>query len=216
MPGRPGRSTWRECPTDWRAPFAPLTNSIWSKLPTILDLMPWSAPGVKPNRTWIYSPVEEVLAERWTRIVNAGREEKKLLFRESRDANLLHPKNALSDPTVRLPPFIDEVGACPELVEVARRAFDRQWIIADSRLMHAPSPSLWSTYGPRQVYVTEQHKQPLTSGPALLLTDAIPDMDHFLGHHGGRVHPLYRDSSGTAANFSPGLIDMISQYVGED
>jgi Type ISP C-terminal specificity domain len=173
------------------------------------NLMPWSAPGIKPNRTWIYSPNESVLEARWNRITSANRTEKSKLFRESRDANLDHVKPSLFDPTVRQGPFIEEAGECPPLVQVARRAFDRQWVIPDSRLMHAPSPSLWYANGPTQVYITEQHTQPLTSGPALLFSSAIPDMDHFMGHHGGRVLPLFRSSTGALTNLTPGLTDLL-------
>jgi hypothetical protein len=39
-------------------------------------------------------------------------------------------------------------------------------------------------------------------------------MHHFNGHHGGRVFPAYRDSSGETANIAPRLLGFLNQRLG--
>ena len=43
---------WAECPTDWRAPFLPLSSSRWSTFPAIEDFFVYNGSGVMPGRTW--------------------------------------------------------------------------------------------------------------------------------------------------------------------
>lgn len=90
---------WREVRTDWTAPLTPTADSAWDEFPALGDLMPWVAPGVKPNRTWVYSPSRSVLGERWRRVVSErDPETKKSLFKESRDAYLERVKSPLAGP----------------------------------------------------------------------------------------------------------------------
>jgi hypothetical protein len=42
--------------------------------------MPWVAPGIKPNRTWVYAPEKETLWKRWSRLINAPPSEKARLL----------------------------------------------------------------------------------------------------------------------------------------
>lgn len=41
-------------------------------------------------------------------------------------------------------------------------------------------------------------------------------MHYFMGHHGGRVLPLYRDATGLTLNLSPGLLRFLSGRLGVD
>lgn len=106
-----------------------------------------------------------------------------------------------------------ERGPCPAPVRVAYRSFDRQWLIPDSRLHHAPSPDLWKVHGDHQMYITEQHAHPITSGPALTFCSLIPDMDHY-NNRGGRVLPLYRASNNRFPNLAAGLSRALSERLG--
>jgi hypothetical protein len=97
---------------------------------------------------------------------------------------------------------------------VGYRAFDRQWLIPDSRLIHRPSPPLWEARRPGQVFVVEQHAHPIADGPALVFSALIPDMDYFKGSEGGRALPfLHPDGT---PNFAPGLLAGISTALGGD
>lgn len=109
--------------------------------------------------------------------------------------------------------ILAENGPCPELRRVAYRSFDRKWVIPDARLHHRPSPSLWLTDSDKQIYAIEQHAHPVTAGPALVFAALIPDMDHFMGHHGGRVLPLYRNVEATIPNIAPGLLNLLADEL---
>jgi hypothetical protein len=66
---------------DWQAPFTPAAESDWDTYPALGDLMPWTVPGVKPNRAWVYAPSRDILQKRWKSLVTAGsRELREALF----------------------------------------------------------------------------------------------------------------------------------------
>ena len=97
-----------------------------------------------------------------------------------------------------------ETGPCPSPARIAYRAFDRQWLIPDNRLLERSRPNLWRVrQAPGQVFTVEQHSKPFTGGPALVFAAYPPDMDHFQGSQGGRVLPLYRDAKGREPNITP-------------
>ena len=203
---------WAPCRTGWKDRLTP-AETQWEDLPRLGDLMPWQAPGVKPNRTWVYNPSRDVLRERWQTLVYAEDADKAALFRESRDSSLLRPSKSV--PGVEAPAvlFKYEKGPCPELVRVGFRALDRQWIIPDGRLMDTPRPDLWAVRSQCQVFATEQHADPLEGGPALAFSAFIPDMHHTNGR-GGRVLPLWRDPSGSEPNILPGLLLLLHNIDG--
>ncbi|GAA1092873.1 hypothetical protein GCM10009577_13500 [Streptomyces javensis] len=203
---------WRDCVPQWQERFLPEPGEDWARYPKLGDLMPWQAPGVKPNRTWVYAPDRNTLRRRWRRLVNAPEADKAALFKETDSSNLRKCPAPLPGYPNPGRPFGQETGVCPEPVSVAYRAFDRQWIIPDSRLHHRPSPPLWQVAGPAQLYVTEQHAHHFTDGPGITFTAEIPDMDHTNGR-GGRVLPLYRDASGTMPNLAPGLLRLIDERL---
>ena len=151
---------WRSCRTEWQAPFTPAADSSWDDFPALDGLMPWSAPGIKPNRTWVYAPSPEILKRRWRRLTTeTDLEEKRRLFRETDSSNLYRGHQPLPGTDIYKfsGTFVNEAGPAPTPVRVGYRAFDRQWIIPDSRLMHRPSPDLWAARVQGQVFVIEQH-----------------------------------------------------------
>jgi predicted helicase len=97
-------------------------------------------------------------------------------------------------------------------VLLAFRAFDRQYIIPDARLLHRPSPAFWSTRSQSQIFTVEQHNEPISEGPALLFTAEVPDF-HLFNGRGGRVLPLFRDAESTAPNILPGLLEFLEQAL---
>ncbi|MDB4872612.1 MAG: hypothetical protein JWL97_3616, partial [Gemmatimonadales bacterium] len=204
---------WTECATGWQDRLQPPGGDDWLGYPLLGDLMPWHAPGVKPNRTWVYGPTPDVLRARWDRLIKASHDDKAKLFKES-DARKI---DSVMQPILGLVQhegaIRDETGTCPEPVRVAYRSFDRQWVIPDTRVHHRPSPDLWRVMSDSQVFVTEQHAQPLGAGPGLVFAAFVPDMHHFNGR-GGRVLPLHRDRTGLAANLAPGLTRQLSERLG--
>jgi hypothetical protein len=74
-----------------------------------------------------------------------------------------------------------------------------------------PNPSLWQSYGPKQVFLTSLLTEVLGEGPAAVATALIPDLHHFRGSFGGaHVVPLWRDAAGTKANVTEGVLPLLS------
>ena len=100
----------------------------------------------------------------------------------------------------------------PKIVRVGYRSFDRQYIVADSRLIHSPSNPLWSGRVPGQIFGIEQHAHYPKAGPAMMYSALIPDMDFFRGSEGGRAVPfLHPDGS---ANVAPGMNAALKTLIG--
>jgi hypothetical protein len=205
---------WASCDSNWHSNFLPASTKEWEEYPTLNDLMPWRSRGVTPGRTWVYAPIPEILRRRWRKLVTTGYVLRREMFVESVDRTL--------DTRVRpLPGFkatgralAEEQGECPTPVRVAYRSFDRQWVIPDSRLMVRPRPPLWQVRSEKQVYVSEQDAHEISSGPGLVFTGLIPDLDHFSGWGGGGVRPLWRDQQSTVANLAPGILEYLSRRLG--
>ncbi|MWA01947.1 N-6 DNA methylase [Actinomadura sp. LD22] len=205
----PDSDGWTLCPDGWTAEFRPPSQAQWHTAPLLADLLPWHAPGTKAKRTWVIAPSTDVLQERWTRLTNARPGERDDLMKRTRDRDpdtrpgpipgQPHPASALRD----------EPAQRPNVVPFAYRSFDRQYLILDPRVVDFPSPDLWRVVGEEQVYASEQHTNVLREGVALTFAPFVPDMDHFQGHHGGRVLPLYRDAQRTP-NVAPGLSRYLS------
>jgi hypothetical protein len=77
-------------------------------------------------------------------------------------------------------------------------------------LWHAGRPPLWAARSTAQVFAFEQHAHPFTSGPAIVFTELLPEMDYF-NHRGGRVLPLYHP--GGRPNLAAGLINALSTLL---
>jgi hypothetical protein len=200
---------WTECPDDWTAEFRPASGDAWNSHPTLADLMPWQAPGTKAKRTWVIAPSTDVLETRWSVVTGSRPQERGDLMKVTRDRT----PDKLPGPIPGAPhpgaPLRNEKGGTPHIVPYSYRSFDRQYIILDPRVVDFPSPDLWQVFSEKQVYVSEQHSNVLREGPGLTFAPFVPDMDHFQGHHGGRVLPLYRDTQETV-NVAPGLPDHLS------
>ena len=201
--------SWRPARTDWQAPLTPAAESAWDEYPALNDLLPWALAGVKPNRTWVYSPDSHVLKARWSTLVSeSDPKRRKELFKESRDATLTKTKAPLTGAdTVKFTgSFESDKSAPPDPVKVGFRSFDRQWIIPDSRLLHGPSPDLWSARIPDQLFVVEQHAHPIDNGPAVVFSALITDMHHFNNRGGHNLPLLHPDGS---PNLAAGIVEAV-------
>lgn len=208
--------SWRAARTDWQAPLTPAAAGAWDEFPALSDLMPWVAPGVKANRTWVYAPSREILRARWKRLVEeSDMTTKRGLFKETRDSNLHDHKPPL--PASALAPSQQQIakagGAIPSTIRVGYRSFDRQWLIADSRVIDQPRPPLWAARSEGQCFVVEQHAQQIENCPGVVFSALIPDMHHF-NNRGGRVLPMLHPNG--AANVAPGLLDALGTMVGSE
>ncbi|MEX0641170.1 MAG: type ISP restriction/modification enzyme, partial [Pirellulales bacterium] len=211
---------WRECPTDWRAPFLPGASGAWASFIPLESVFQYNGSGVMPGRTWIIAPDSESLAGRWKALVSAKDENKETLF---------HPHLVSGKPGDRhvhrivekgLPGFpdrkkavADEGKACPDVISYGFRSFDRQWIIADNRVINRPNPTLWEQRSNRQVYLTAPTDQSPTAGPSITFSSEVCDLHHYNGR-GGRVFPLWSDNSGNKSNVAPKLLACWSETLG--
>ena len=196
---------WVSCATGWQDRLVPAGNQEWEGYPLLGDLMPWQAPGVKPNRTWVHAPAAATLRARWNRLIGAPASDKPGLLKETPDRMIGSTAITITGLVRHAGIIGDEKGQCPSPTRIGYRAFDRQYLIPDTRLIDRPRPALWQVASERQVFVAEQHDESLTAGPGLVFTADVPDI-HFFNGRGGRILPLYRDSACMAPNIAPGLL----------
>jgi len=203
---------WQDCPADWQSPFRPPGKGDYFDWPLLLDLMPWQQSGVKAGRTWVISPEKETLRQRWRAMLNAEKDERKFLFKDSPTGRKAE-EAATQLPTsqVKLKPISDLAKGShpPNIIRFAYRSLDRQFIFADGRLLDRPGPGLWRAHSERQLYLTSLLTKPLGTGPALTACSVVPDLDHFSGRGAKDCIPLYRNAESTEANILPGLLELL-------
>jgi hypothetical protein len=215
-------TAWTDCPNGWRDPFLPASASAWSTFPALTDLFLYNGSGVMPGRTWIIAPDVETLRERWSRLISERNlEKKKLLFHPHLRNNEPGDKHlekgvskSLAGQEERLGPVSDDGKSAVEPSRYGFRSFDRQWIIPDARLINQPNPTLWDFYSRQQVHITAPEDRTPTAGPALTLTNLIPDLHHYHGR-GGRVYPLWRDRLAKKPNINPALLTHLAKVYGQ-
>ena len=204
---------WASCATGWRDRLVPANDDAWERYPLLGDLMPWQIPGVKPNRTWVYAPTTGTLRARWNRLIGAPTPIRAGLLKETPDRTADTTTGQVSGLAPHSGTIDEEKGQCPAPTRIGYRAFDRQYLIPDNRVIDRPRPALWQTASERQVFAVEQHDEPLTSGPGIAFTSDVPDI-HFFNGRGGRVLPLYRDAAALAPNLAPGLLKVLVRRLG--
>jgi hypothetical protein len=211
--GHEDGSDWEVCASGWGEPFQPSAGDEWEDMPPLDALMPWNTQGNKNNRTWPVSPSPDVLRKRWKRLIKAPKSRQAALMKATGDRYPDKLEQPLPGQVWR-EPLSQESDDTPTLVRYGRMTFDRQWIIADRRVIDRPRPSLWFVQGANQVYLSELHTESGRTGPALGFTSLIPDTHHFKGTEGGRIIPLYRDSQALQPNVTPVLLPALAQVLG--
>ena len=211
--------SWQGCPDDWQAPFRPSGVGGYFAYPLAKDLFPWQQPGVKTHRTWLIASSEDSLRKRWRKLLAA--DDRKAAFKENGERKIADEHRALITPEGSAIPIakLARGAAVPPLHRYAFRSLDRQYIIADVRLMTRPRPVLWRLHGEpdasRQIYLSTLLNHPLGAGAGATACAYMPDVHHFRGSYGGKdVIPLYRDREGKEPNILPGLLDMLGKAYG--
>ncbi|MDA8262936.1 MAG: N-6 DNA methylase [Actinomycetota bacterium] len=213
-----GSLSFEPCFDAWEAPMLPRSSGQFAAWALLTDLFPWQQSGIKVGRTWPIAPDPGVLDRRWRTLLGAPADDRQRFFKDS-------PTGVkIGDTPKSLPPgtgrpqavlHLSADAAAPRAVPYAYRSFDRQMLLADSRLLDRPSPSLWTAHGPRQLYLTSLLTGVLGEGPAATVTALMPDLHHFRGSFGGRdVVPLWRDAAATSPNVTAGLLDALSVEYG--
>ncbi len=162
----------------------------------------------------MYAPARSILDTRWRRLFSeADPDARQALFKETRDSRLDDRKDALPGKDTASPTgsLSSERGSAPAVIQVGYRSFDRQWLVADHRVIDQPRRALWSARIPGQVFILEQHSKAISDGPGVVLSSLIPDMDAF-NNRGGRTAPSLHP--GGRANTAPGLLHALYVLVG--
>ena len=193
-------------------PFMPV-GGIWVDLPKLNELMPWATTGMTSNRSWVIAPHPDVLKSRWEALAEAPPHQVNPLLSPTRDRSADRVVGPLPGYAQR-GPLIRDRTPMESPAPLAWRAFDRQWVIPDQRVLDMPRPPLWRVLGRDQVFVMEHHSEPLRRGPGLLFTALLPASSYVKGSGGGRVLPLFADADGTQANLHPRLLPAWSTEVG--
>jgi Type ISP C-terminal specificity domain/N-6 DNA Methylase len=211
---------WTEVPSAWRARFLPVSRGQWSEFPAIEELFIYNGSGVMPGRTWIISPDRTSLDRRWNTLIQAPAEQKEILFhahfRKGQPGDK-HSRKVVSTPLhgteINRKSMADETRDHPVLLQYGYRSFDRQWIIADARLINQPNPEFWRLRGSTQLFLTALTRTAPRNGPSVTFTPHMPDLDHYRGSFGGRAFPLWRDEQATTSNFPPHLLSILSNRL---
>lgn len=215
-------ANWVDCPSGWRDPFLPAAIGAWATFPTLNEMFIYDGSGVMPGRTWVIAPDASSLNARWSTLVReSDAVEKEHLFHpQLRDGEVASRhirkivQQDLGQKHTRSMAIIDDKGECEPPVRYPFRSFDRQWIISDARLLNDVRPVLWNAFSAKQVYITAPDDRSPTSGPALTLTELVPDLHHYNGR-GGRVFPLWRDRMATQPNIKPALLTYLAKIYGQ-
>jgi Type ISP C-terminal specificity domain/N-6 DNA Methylase len=205
---------WVVSSSGWQDPLIPPGIGSFAEWPKIDDLMPWTARGIQFSRTWGVSESRQVLTARWKQLVSAPPRERAGLVRESDGCRVDREYGSFL--TTSKLKRLDSLTATdqPDGIErVAFRSFDRQWCLADRRLIERPRPPLWHTLSDHQVFTTFL-PMTVTAGPAVVAHTAVPDLNATVGSNGGLVVPLYRDQAATIPNITAGLLELLESVYG--
>jgi predicted helicase len=214
---------WEKCSSDWRASFLPAATGGWATYPTLETLFGYNSSGLKAGRTWPIAPDRDSLEKRWSRLIDEKNPvEKEKLFHPQLRHGVLAARHvnkivrehlgSIQTPAVSI---AKAAGKLNKTVRFGFRSFDRQWLIADARLINDPRPELWYKHSPKQVYMTALLLVAPTSGPAVTFTAEIPDQHHYKGSFGGRVFPLWADAAASETNIHPAVLDLMKKAHGK-
>ena len=207
---------WKPCPSDWTAPFLPLTDNPYFDWPLLTDLFPQQENGIKLGRTWPVAPSKKTLNDRWTSLLAV--KDRRELFKDSPTGKKVDRTSPKLLPLTGDAPPIASLGSTtpiPVIFPFAYRSFDRYWIIADGRVIDRPSPNLWSALSNKQVYITSLLTAVIGEGPAAVATPFIPDLHHFCNRGAKDVIPLWRDPHAKHANITAGVLSLLAKTYGK-
>ncbi|MFF9867073.1 type ISP restriction/modification enzyme, partial [Streptomyces sp. NPDC013953] len=205
---------WQDTHADAIRPFRPTTETGWEDYPALDDLFRWGSPGIKANRSWVNSPSRQVLKKRWARLIHENDLAKKAeLFKETRDRSLDASRDPLPGQPEHTRELAVETNLAPDLVRIAMRSFDRQWMISDSRVIDFARPALWEAMQPDQLFLNQQSSHEIETGPAIVATSLLPDTHHFNGR-GGKIMPILHPDG--TPNVHPRLLAYVAAELGID
>ena len=205
---------WRECPSDWHAPFLPTGTGTFFEWPPLIDLFPWQHSGIQFKRSWPIGETEEVLQRRLDRLITSRTDEQRQLFKETSARKI--DKNYYSfsgDPLLSVSKMRND-DDLPNPQRYCYRQFDRQYALIDTRFADRLRPPLVLAAGPNNMFFSSLIADVLGEGSAIGVSANIPDLHVFCGRGGKDVIPLYRDQNSEQPNITRGLLDTLGVQYG--
>jgi hypothetical protein len=206
---------WLDCLEGWMDPFLPKSAEEYSAWPLLTAIFPWQHSGVQMKRAWPISETKELLESRWRELMRSS--DRAAAFKETRDRKISKSYPDLDHRKVKLDK-LEDLGSTAigrDIVHYGYRSFDRRWLLKDNRLGDFMRPPLWSSHGPKQVFMTSLLTNVLGLGPAATVCANPPDLHHFRGSFGGNdAIPLWRDTAASEPNVTDGLLKLLEAEYG--
>ena len=203
-------SEWLVISGDLRNPITAEKSSAWVEFVKLSDAMPFHSYGIKQNRTWVNDPNKNTLIKRWNRLANSHIASRGELLKET-DTRSISSIGVDLASGEELGPINLRVNSEPvTIVRCSFRTLDRQYLLADSRVIDRPRPELWEVNGKNQIYFSAMEAHAVGEGPGLTIAPFIPDNDHFKGNSSGWVYPIFRDLKSQEWNLLPGLLGILN------
>jgi hypothetical protein len=203
-----------DCPDDWTARFRPAGDGDYFDWPLLTDLMPWQHSGVQGKRVWVIGSTPGLLKTRWKALLKSPNRAEAFKESTDRQVTVSYPQfcPSISDETP-IDDLVDD-ASCATPQPYGYRSFDRQFILADGRLLSRPRQPLWQSYSDSQIYFASVFTQPLSDGPALTVSPDVPDLHYFSGRGAKDILPLYRDAAAIQPNLHPELLKRWGNRLG--
>ncbi len=207
---------WAVASDAWQDSFVPAGATPFASWPSLSNVFGWTPRGIQFSRAWPIAESKELAEQRWTALLDAAPDDRGALVNETRDAQASKSyKSFLSGD--KLPPIATlAAGTEPDgYHQVGFRSFDRQWCVADRRVIDMPRPPLWGARSAQQVFLTAfPTGRDLTTGPAVVANSYVPDLNSF-NNRGGLVFPLWKDAAATEPNIPKSVCDAITKAIGQ-
>jgi hypothetical protein len=208
------KTLWRDSSSDNHS-FMPASKGLYAEWPKLTDLFPWQHSGTQFKRLWPIAESQQVLEQRWRRLVSLPPDQRAAAFVET-DARLVSSGNQRSR-TLRHTGIasLAKDAPFPLIQRYCYRSLDRQWAFIDERFADRLRPSLVLTLGSQQVFAMTLMSKQLGAGPSISVTNLLPDMDVFCNRGAKDIIPLWRDASAKQANVLEGLVDLLTARFNE-
>ncbi|WP_375264075.1 type ISP restriction/modification enzyme, partial [Palleronia sp.] len=208
---------WKDCSEEWQAPMMPIGTGAYFDWPKVVDLFPYHTAGAVYYRSWPIGETEEVLSARWNLLSGAKGQDRKSLFKETRDRKITHVARGADLPGYSEPPICELKADSPppKSVRYGYRSFDRQYSFYDVRVGDYIRPTLGRIASENQTFLICPDSLVCGNGQICSVSPDIPDQHFFRGSFGGKdVIPLYRDAAGAEPNVTAGLLDALGKEYG--
>ena len=158
---------WRDCPSDWHAPFSPVGEGDYFRWPLLANLFPYQRSGSKFGRSWPIAETQELLQDRWRKLLSESGSKRAEPFKNNQyrkiDRQYADHMTGELLPTVK---SLEQDASCPKISPYAFRAYDRHWAFEDIRLNDRMGEALWRLNGDNQLYLTSLATEALGRGQA--------------------------------------------------